>query len=279
MPLDVTHAARRALAVGATLATQINARLEVVTVRGAYGVDPKEAWGLAGSVKCHLDDVEVIDSRLRDQALADLTADHDTLLCVASHGRSAVGELIMGSVSAAVVRQAAAPLILVGPHAPEQPPAPFHDVLVGFDGDGHESSRLLAETVRWAGYGLRPWLAQVLSVRSSPDVPTDVAETASLEQAARTLRVRGVEAEWEVLHCRRTDSQSVAHALMGYGEALDNPISVVATHGRTGFAHLTLGSVASTLVHHAPWPVVVIPPRGTIQQGTFTASRSTAPVG
>lgn len=36
---------------------------------------------------------------------------------------------------------------------------------------------------------------------------------------------------------------------------------VVGTHGRTGFRHLLLGSVAETLVRRSPLPVLTVPPR------------------
>lgn len=36
---------------------------------------------------------------------------------------------------------------------------------------------------------------------------------------------------------------------------------VAGTHGRTGFKHALIGSVAEKIVRHAPCPVLVIPPR------------------
>ena len=37
---------------------------------------------------------------------------------------------------------------------------------------------------------------------------------------------------------------------------------VVGTHGRTGLAHLLLGSVAEKLVRLSPVPVLTVPPTG-----------------
>lgn len=39
---------------------------------------------------------------------------------------------------------------------------------------------------------------------------------------------------------------------------------VVGTHGRTGFAHLLLGSVAEKLVRLSPVPVLTVPPVGRV---------------
>ncbi len=36
-------------------------------------------------------------------------------------------------------------------------------------------------------------------------------------------------------------------------------IIVMGTHGRSGFAHLALGSVAERVVRHAPCPVLTVP--------------------
>ena len=37
---------------------------------------------------------------------------------------------------------------------------------------------------------------------------------------------------------------------------------VVGTHGRTGLAHLVLGSVAEAIVRHSPCPVITVPAKG-----------------
>ncbi|MFO0802514.1 MAG: universal stress protein [Gemmataceae bacterium] len=34
----------------------------------------------------------------------------------------------------------------------------------------------------------------------------------------------------------------------------------ISTHGRTGLAHLLLGSVAKKIIRHAPCPVLTVPP-------------------
>lgn len=54
----------------------------------------------------------------------------------------------------------------------------------------------------------------------------------------------------------------VAAAVARYAEGFDVDVIAVSTHGRTGFRHLVLGSVAEALLRHSPVPVVVFPPAG-----------------
>ncbi|GHF61290.1 nucleotide-binding universal stress UspA family protein [Deinococcus metalli] len=50
----------------------------------------------------------------------------------------------------------------------------------------------------------------------------------------------------------------VPHAILREAAALDADLIVMATHGRTGLAHLILGSVAERVVHGAGVPVLLV---------------------
>jgi nucleotide-binding universal stress UspA family protein len=168
--------------------------------------------------------------------------------------------MLLGSISAAVVREATAPVMLAGPNAPAQPPARFRNLVVGIDGTADDPLRLLPDIVSWAALGLRLWLVQVVASRLPGGAPVDVVEAAGLRQLAGALRDEGVRAEWEVLHCRRADSHQVAQAIVDFGDKVGDAVALVAIHDRTGLMHLALGSVSLDLVHHASWPVLVVPP-------------------
>ncbi len=264
VPFDGHHADRRALAVASTLAAQLGARLEMVMVHAT--ADPSGvalAHQLAADLGCRLDEVRTIETGATAGALATLGSDPDVLLCMASHGRSPVGELVLGSVSADVMRTAQAPLVLVGPHVAPVAPAPFETLLVGLDSADPRRSRVLGEALRWAARGLHPWLVRVLPVdglAGSPDLHGDMIESAEVERAAAALRQAGVESDWEVLH-----DHDPALGLAHFGGDLPNPLALLATHGRTGVNHLLAGSVTLGLVHHAPWPVLVVPARYRVE--------------
>lgn len=53
-------------------------------------------------------------------------------------------------------------------------------------------------------------------------------------------------------------SQSAAEGICSYAEKEATDLIVVSTHGRTGLAHLLIGSVAERLVRHAPCPVLSV---------------------
>ena len=53
-------------------------------------------------------------------------------------------------------------------------------------------------------------------------------------------------------------SPSAADGICHYASKEDTDLIVVSTHGRTGLAHLLIGSVAEKVVRHAPCPVLTV---------------------
>ncbi|MBI3048109.1 MAG: universal stress protein [Acidobacteria bacterium] len=49
-----------------------------------------------------------------------------------------------------------------------------------------------------------------------------------------------------------------SHTVVEYARALDIDLIVMGTHGRTGVAHLFMGSVAERVLRHAPCPVLTV---------------------
>jgi nucleotide-binding universal stress UspA family protein len=66
----------------------------------------------------------------------------------------------------------------------------------------------------------------------------------------------------------RAVTGDVTEEILAATRALNADVLVVGTHGRTGLAHLLLGSVAEKLVRHAPVPVVTVRSRAPEAQPT-----------
>lgn len=64
----------------------------------------------------------------------------------------------------------------------------------------------------------------------------------------------GVEVTKTALILSPSANQGICH----YAEKEDTDLIVIATHGRTGLAHLLIGSVAEKVVRHAPCPVLTV---------------------
>jgi nucleotide-binding universal stress UspA family protein len=64
----------------------------------------------------------------------------------------------------------------------------------------------------------------------------------------------GVDVEVDVI-----SGVDAVHAILEYAEDKDVDLIALSTHGRTGFRHLVLGSVAEKLLRHSTVPVVVFP--------------------
>jgi nucleotide-binding universal stress UspA family protein len=77
--------------------------------------------------------------------------------------------------------------------------------------------------------------------------------TQILEQARLVLDVPGAN-----LVSREAHGQSVAEVVAGEVEFLDAGLVVMSTHGRSGLAHLFLGSVAERVLQRVPVPVFVV---------------------
>ncbi|MEZ5447242.1 MAG: universal stress protein [Gammaproteobacteria bacterium] len=81
-----------------------------------------------------------------------------------------------------------------------------------------------------------------------------------LQRAAVTAASAGIEAETKLLDIPAM-TQRIVDVIAAEAEAWPADLIVFGTHGRRGFSHLVLGSVAEGLVRIAPAPVLLI--RGT----------------
>jgi nucleotide-binding universal stress UspA family protein len=99
-----------------------------------------------------------------------------------------------------------------------------------------------------------PHGAPLAPAMSAPDVDRDIhhAKLALEEQRAT------VDADLDVKLDVVADNDT-AQAIVDYAKKHQVDLIALSTHGRTGFRHLALGSVAESVLRRSPVPVVVFP--------------------
>jgi len=182
------------------------------------------------------------------------------LLCLATHGRGPVGELVFGSVTAQVIRTLHAPLLVVGPSLREAP-RPWRRMLICLDGSA-TAATIVPVVAAWANHlELEVELLHVAYPLGDPQsgdfqVPDeDRVAAEQLRTAATELQAAGVAARWTIIEHTDRAEGIAQHADHGRSDLI-----ALATHGRTGLARIIAGSVALAVLRHATVPVVTLRP-------------------
>lgn len=191
------------------------------------------------------------------------------LILMGSHGRGAVGRLLMGSTAQAVLRHAECSVEIVR-SALERDNAAGSGMHVLIPTDGSEHAEQALQRVCE-----RPWpIASEFKVISTPEYPVLVGEypyyapeqvaelaksslnhaTEAAEKGEKLLSKAGLKVCREVTEPRDTPAHSILAAAAAWGTDL----IVVGSHGRRGFDRLILGSVSETVALHASCSVEVV---------------------
>lgn len=188
-------------------------------------------------------------------ALLDAARDGD-LLVVGARGMGGFRGLLLGSVSQQCVHHATAPTVVVR----DVPPQVTGKVVVGIDGSPQAEAALL-----WALAEARLRHASLTVVHAYPPVvpggPFSAAriDRPRLEAAAK----RAVDAAVSGIDRTAVDVTplavcgSAAGAVIQAGEHAD--LVVVGSRGLGASKRLLLGSVATQVMHHARFPVAIVP--------------------
>jgi nucleotide-binding universal stress UspA family protein len=197
------------------------------------------------------------------------------LIVVGATGRSAVSRFFVGSVAESVARHAHRPVLVARP--PQG--AAIDRVLVGFDG-----SELSADAARWAvrhlpllpGCAVRlfsvivpPALASGFVGGNAVPYMTDFLDQAVREgykAAEESLARLTTELRAEVAARgdagprieTKTFGGSAAPAILDEAREFAADLIAVGSHGATGAERFLLGSVAESVLRHAPCSVLVV---------------------
>lgn len=188
------------------------------------------------------------------------------LVVMTTHGRGGLSRAWMGSVADRLVRLSDIPVVLLRPSSSGRPMefrVPRH-ILVPLDGSTASQSILDAtlgiDALAGAHYTLmqvlpQPIVASREVTRESAAALDAACERSSnyLESVASSLRSRGVIANTRVMV-----QDNVAAAVIEEALHADCDMIAMATHGRSGWARLTLGSVTDKVMRSSPRPLLVV---------------------
>lgn len=282
--LDGSRLAESALAPAAELARRHGARMRVISV------------GAGPSDEVHLKDYHAAlyeDRVLDDASLCEVLSDpglgtaavlHEAvegpqdLLCMATRGHGFVASAVLGSVAEGVLARHPHPVFLVGPAYDPQRPVSFETLLLCLDGS-EQSEAMVPHAAAWAeqlGMTIR-----ILHVTPPPpaadaEIPPgrehDAEERrqhgeetlgAYLSTQAARLSCGDVRATWQVLV-----SDNPAAAICAAAAEAPGAIVALATRGYDDLRRLTLGSVAMSVAHDSPVPVLVVRASGASPRGS-----------
>ncbi len=284
VPLDGSDVAERALPYAAAVARALGAPLVLVSVRQpapaalrtrrASEADDAERQTEAAA-RAYLDEASArlgtaiaVETVVRGgEAAAEIIAlageRGARLLVMSTHGRSGIRRWMRGSVANRILRDAAAPVLVVGPHVPAAGDAlALRHLAVPLDG-----SPLAEAALPVAGALARALDARVTLVRviawavesypfspvalSLPELDDELEADARAYLHPRSAAITG--AQEVVLHGHTADR------LCEFVEAERIDLLVMTTHGRSGVVRAVLGSTADRVLQ-CPAPVLLVRP-------------------
>jgi nucleotide-binding universal stress UspA family protein len=205
-------------------------------------------------------------------AILEAAADSDAdLIVMATHARTGLDRLVVGSVAEEVLRRSSVPLLLVPPGATAPPPSEGTlRVLVPLDGShlaeaALEAAAALAPPSRLELLLLHVAAPDRLGARRPPTRET-VAERMRAAERLRPLRAAGAAVTTAV-----RSGGDPAGTIAAVARERSCHVIAMATHGRSGLARLLLGSVAASTLARASVPVLLVRPTDLLPLSTLPA--------
>jgi nucleotide-binding universal stress UspA family protein len=196
-------------------------------------------------------------------------AEKDTLVCMATHGRSGLNRWLLGSVAEKVLRGASAQLLLIRASVEAQTEGEkrLESVIVPLDGSSLAeqvlepiadlAKRLDLEVILFRSYNVPYGIYDVGASyavdleRLSADIEADVQQY--LEEKRDALAKAGLE---KISYASKEGLS--ADEIIKFARATPDNLIAMCTHGRSGVKRWVLGSVTETVARHSGDPVLVL---------------------
>jgi nucleotide-binding universal stress UspA family protein len=265
VPVDETTASERAWPHAVALAEQADCPLRLVTVAAGSTrrddaerrLDELAAGASRDAVSCEV----IVGTDPAAEIIATVSQRPRSVIAMATRAPGAIGELVFGSVTSAVLRDAGCPLLLVGPRC-EPPSLAPRRLLVCLDGS-QVATAILPVARNLAATGLQARLFHVIyppvdPITRAAELSREDKEMYSLlaEQTAAWER-DGLQVDW------RIESGTVPAETI-ITEATPATMIAMATHGRTALARMLVGSVTNQVVKNSRVPVLTLRPSASL---------------
>jgi nucleotide-binding universal stress UspA family protein len=203
-------------------------------------------------------EVEVLEGDPARQIVERAGQQPDTVICMADRGRTAIGDLILGSVTESVLTNCQQPVLVVGPKARPDPAGP---VVVCID-DTPECQSILGPAAALArALGTSITLVEVVPPEERVEIddvaPMD-APTAQGLRRLRDLATTLTEDEAPSIDVRVLYGADVAETIARYGDGADASAIALATRARGGVRRVMQGSTTHRLIARASAAVLAV---------------------
>ncbi len=253
VPLDGSPMAERAVGLADGLAEA--ADLPVVLFASRWDLDTQHAEGYLAAqaggmrhrdVRCRV----MLDETAPVAIARELEMIPDSMAVMSSHGRSGVGQAVLGSVTEEVLRASGTPVMVIGPHWAGGNVDKGSSLVMAVDGEVSAES-LLPPVVELArALHLHVWIVEV---RAASRANVSLAqESTVVHRVAKRLQDADVSADWEVLH-----GDEPAAEILDFADRHNVSVLALTTRVRQGVKRVALGSVAMRVVRNARQPVLL----------------------
>ena len=259
VPLDGGPRGEVALRAAERLAAESGARLDVLglaetsgTLAAAEEAIGRQTADLMGRGKVS---VRTAVAPVSQEITAAMDASPSTLVVMATSAKNR-SAAFAESVADTVLRSSVGPVMLVGPDADIGEFWPSGPMLVCTDGS-EWSEAIIPHAAAFAnGVGLEPWFVSVTDPAAIPAAVGAGLEANYTARLAEDFRPKvNRQVNFDVLH-----GTHPADRIVDYAHTNGAGLIAMATHGHTGIRRLAMGSVAMSVVHDAPCPVLVARP-------------------
>ena len=202
------------------------------------------------------------------ETILEISKDGDTLIAMATHGRSGAKRWLLGSVAEKVLRGTTNPLFLVrAASAKSSPQRILNSIVVPLDGSSL-AERMLPTVAKWAhALDVEVTLIRAFEFPASAyfgsedDLPDyDAFREEARKEAAEYLKEKAdsLIAEGVRTVSTRTIEGPAADEILSYAQTAPRAVIAMSTHGRSGVRRWILGSVTEKVVRHSDDPVLVV---------------------